>query len=146
MTTPYLFPAKQFGVSIVIHSTSKYITGNGSTIGGVLVDLGNYDWRNSPSEPVREMVHKAGDFAFLARTRKQILQNTGGCLSPFNAYLQNLGLETLALRMGKHFDNALALAKYLGGFNNLFHLFRGGTIGRRCLPGSAPGLRGDREY
>jgi O-acetylhomoserine (thiol)-lyase len=59
------------------------------------------------------MAHKAGDFAFLARTRKQILQNTGGCLSPFNAYLQNLGLETLALRMEKHCSNALALAKYL---------------------------------
>jgi O-acetylhomoserine (thiol)-lyase len=113
LTTPYLFAAKQFGVSIVIHSTSKYITGNGSTIGGVLVDLGNYDWGNSLSEPVREMARKAGDFAFLARTRKQILQNTGGCLSPFNAYLQNLGLETLALRMEKHCGNALALAQYL---------------------------------
>lgn len=113
LTTPYLFEAKKFGVSVVIHSTSKYITGNGSAIGGVLVDLGNYNWTESPSEAVKEMAAKAGGLAFLARTRRKILQNTGSCLPPFNAYLQNWGLETLSLRMEKHCSNAFILASYL---------------------------------
>lgn len=113
LTTPYLLFAKEFGVNIVIHSTSKYISGSGNSIGGVLVDLGNFEWKRSRSEAVRELSAKVGGFAFLARARKQIQQNTGSCLSPFNAYLQCLGLETLALRMERHCDNALALAKYL---------------------------------
>ncbi|HBF38246.1 MAG TPA: acetyl-L-homoserine sulfhydrolase [Firmicutes bacterium] len=113
LTTPYLFEAKGYGANVVIHSTSKYISGSGHTIGGVLVDLGNYDWFNARSESIRESAQKAGDFGFLARCRRQVLQNTGGCLSPFNAYLQCLGLETLALRMEKHCSNALALARFL---------------------------------
>ncbi len=115
LTTPYLFEAKKFGVNVVIHSTSKYISGSGHTIGGVLVDLGNYDWFNCRSKLIKEVTAKAGDFAFLARARRQILQNTGSCLSPFNAYLQHLGLETLALRMEKHCSNALTLAQFLAG-------------------------------
>jgi O-acetylhomoserine (thiol)-lyase len=113
LTTPYLFKAKEYGVSVVIHSTSKYISGSGQTIGGVLVDLGNYDWSQARSDRLRATAQKAGEYAFLARARRQILQNTGSCLSPFNAYLQNLGLETLALRMEKHCANALTLAGYL---------------------------------
>lgn len=113
LTTPYLFEAKRFGINVVIHSTSKYISGSGHTIGGVLVDLGNYDWTRARSALVRESAKKAGDFGFLARCRRQVLQNTGSCLSPFNAYLQCLGLETLALRMEKHCINALTLAQFL---------------------------------
>jgi O-acetylhomoserine (thiol)-lyase len=113
LTTPYLFEAKRFGAAIVIHSTSKYISGSGHTIGGVLIDLGNFDWSQSSSEAVRQLARQAGEFALLARARKQILQNTGSCLSPFNAYLQNLGLETLALRMRQHCHNAALLAAYL---------------------------------
>lgn len=113
LATPYLFQAKQFGVNIVIHSTSKYITGSGNTIGGVLVDLGNFDWSATRSKAIGEIYSKAGDFAFLARARRQVLQNTGSCLAPFNAYLQSLGLETLGLRMERHCQNALELAKFL---------------------------------
>lgn len=113
LTTPYLFQAKECGAHIVIHSISKYISGSGHTIGGVCVDLGTYDWSRARAAAVRETARKAGEYAFLARARRQILQNTGSCLSPFNAYLQNLGLETLALRMEKHCSNALELAQYL---------------------------------
>ncbi|HOJ77603.1 MAG TPA: aminotransferase class I/II-fold pyridoxal phosphate-dependent enzyme [Bacillota bacterium] len=113
LTTPYLLEAKKFGVNIVIHSTSKYIAGSGQAIGGILVDLGNFNWRNSKSELLVAMTRQAGEFAFLARARKQILQNTGSCLAPFNAFLQNLGLETLALRMKQHCENALRLAEFL---------------------------------
>ncbi len=113
LTTPYLFAAKRFGVAVVIHSTSKYISGSGHTIGGVLVDLGNFDWQNCLSPEVKAYARQAGEYAFIARARKQILQNTGSCLSPFNAYLQNLGLETLGLRMNQHCQNALQLAQFL---------------------------------
>lgn len=113
LATPYLFQAKEFGVNIVIHSTSKYITGSGNTIGGVLVDLGNYDWSATRTKSLQKIYSKTGDFAFLARARRQVLQNTGSCLAPFNAYLQLLGLETLGLRMERHCQNALELAKFL---------------------------------
>lgn len=89
LTTPYILAAKNHGANVVIHSTSKYLTGNGSAIGGMLVDLGNYDWRDSRSPAIREMYKKAGEMAFLARVRRQILQNTGSCLSPFNAYIND---------------------------------------------------------
>ena len=112
LSTPYLFAAKRFGVDLVIHSTSKYISGSGNTIGGILVDLGNFDWRQCRTKAVAVLTKQAGDYAFLARARRQILQNTGSCLSPFNAYLQNLGLETLALRMAKHCTNAAGLVEY----------------------------------
>ncbi len=114
LTTPYLFQAKKFGVDIVVHSTTKYITGNGSTIGGIFIDLGNYNWKNSKVEAIN-MISKKIDpvFAFLAVARQHVFQNIGCCLSPFNAYLHNFGIETLSLRMERHCSNALHLAKYL---------------------------------
>lgn len=126
LTTPYLFCAREFGVNIVIHSATKYMAGNGSALGGVLVDLANYDWTKSRSPRINEMARCAGENAFLAIARRQILQNTGGCLSPFNAFLINLGLETMALRMEKHCFNAMKLAEYL-----LSH----GEVGGVCYPG-----------
>jgi O-acetylhomoserine (thiol)-lyase len=114
LTTPYLFQAKEHGANIVVHSTTKYITGNGSTIGGVVVDLGNFDWASFPDEQIKETAGRIGaPFAFLAAARRNIQQNTGGCLSPFSAYLHNLGVETLALRMDRHCSNAQALAEFL---------------------------------
>lgn len=114
LTTPYLLKAKEFGVSLVLHSTTKYITGTGSTIGGVIVDLGNFDWSSCKSGSIRTTAGKVrGGLAFLAVARKEVLQNTGCCLSPFNAYLHSIGLETLALRMERHCSNALELAEFL---------------------------------
>lgn len=114
LTTPYLFDEKNAGASITIHSTTKYITGNGSTIGGVMVDLGNFDWSICKNSDISEFSREYGrDFAFLAVGRRHILQNTGSCPSPFSAYLQCLGLETLAVRMERHCSNAMRLAVFL---------------------------------
>ena len=113
LTTPYLFAARDQGVDIVIHSTTKYITGNGTAIGGIAVDLGNFDWTGCHSERVKNASAASGEFAFLYCLRKQVVQNTGCCLSPFAAFIQNLGLETLSLRMEKHCSNAFRLAQEL---------------------------------
>jgi O-acetylhomoserine (thiol)-lyase len=113
LTTPYLFKAKDFGVDIVVHSATKYLTGNGTAVGGVITDLGNFDWNNSLSGDIRDNAKNFGQFAFLSVLRKKILQNTGGVLSPFNAFLHNLGVETLSLRMERHCTNASELALYL---------------------------------
>lgn len=114
LTTPYLFQAREFGASLVVHSSTKYITGNGSVVGGVIVDLGTFDWGGYPDEALRSAAKRlGGEQAFLAVARRNVMQNTGSCLSPFNAYLHCLGLETLAIRMDKHCSNAAELAGFL---------------------------------
>ena len=114
LTTPYLVRGAEHGVSVVIHSATKYMTGNGSTVGGVLVDCGTFDWKKCRSAAVRQAAKKAGgDLAFLVASRTGVLQNTGACMSPFSAYLHILGLETLSLRMERHCANAMALARFL---------------------------------
>lgn len=113
LTTPYLFNPKAWGVAVVIHSATKYLAGSGHVIGGILVDLGTFNWKQSKSPALAEEAKKFGEFAFIARARKKILQNTGSCIAPLSAYLLNLGLETLGLRMKQHCDNALALATFL---------------------------------
>ncbi len=114
MTTPYLVHLKELGAAIVIHSTTKYITGNGSTIGGVIVDLGNFDWKTCKNSDLSSFAQQCGsDFALLISARRHIVQNLGNCPSPFNAYLQCLGLETLAVRMERHCSNAMELANFL---------------------------------
>lgn len=111
--TPYLWRAKYFGADIIVHSTTKYISGNGTTIGGILIDTGNYDWKKSTNEKIKEMSSKAGNFAFLATARSKIYQNIGFAPSPFSAFLNLIGIETLPLRMDKHCENALKLAEFL---------------------------------
>ena len=113
ITTPYLFDAKKSGAAVVVHSATKYMTGNGTAIGGILVDTGVYNWRLSKNPSLAKYTAKFGEFAFLAAARKQVLQNAGSCLSPFNAFLHCLALETLSLRMEKHCANAEAVAAYL---------------------------------
>lgn len=116
LTTPALLRARDAGAAISMHSGTKFLTGNGTIVAGGIVDLGTYSWKNFPGKGVREYVKKAGpDMAFLAWLRKDILQNVGGTLSPFNAFLGFLGMETLELRMDRHSSNALALAEFLTG-------------------------------
>jgi O-acetylhomoserine (thiol)-lyase len=110
VTTPYLFHAARFGVNIVIHSTTKYISGGATSMGGVIVDLGNFDWS---SVPALKGYHRLKEWAFIARLRREVYRELGSCLSPHNAYLQSLGLETLALRMDKACRNAQSIAEYL---------------------------------
>lgn len=110
VTTPYLFSAKKFGVNVVVHSTTKYVSGGATSMGGAVVDLGNHDWSNIPA---LQGFHKLREWAFIARLRKEVYRETGSCMSPHNAYLQNLGMETLALRMDRICRNAQRIAEFL---------------------------------
>ena len=113
VTTPYLADGAKLGADIVVHSTSKYINGTGTSIGGVIIDRGVFNW-NSPKFPHFEQFHKKyRAFAFTARTRKLVHKDVGACAAPFNSFLLTEGIQTLALRMERHCSNALALARFL---------------------------------
>lgn len=124
VATPYLCRPIDLGASIVVHSLTKYIDGHGSTIGGIIVDSGKFDWTRNPKkfpmlnepDPSYHGVIYTKEFkeaAFIACCRVVPLRETGACLSPHSAFLIMLGLESLGVRMERHCDNALALAKYL---------------------------------
>ncbi len=106
LTTPYMLKAGDYGAAVVIHSATKFISGYGSGIGGLIVDTGKYNWAGADSSLLREAAGKYGSKnAFLYILHKQIIQNTG-------SFLQLQGLETLSLRMEKHCSNALKLAEF----------------------------------
>lgn len=121
--TPYLIRPFEFGVDIVVHSTTKWIGGHGLSIGGVIVDSGKFDWKASgrhtgivAPEPAYHNVVLAdalGPAAFIGRARVVGLRDFGGCQAPFNSFLNIIGLETLALRVQRHVDNTQAVAEYL---------------------------------
>ncbi len=113
VTTPYLANGAQLEADILAYSTSKYINGTGTTIGGVIIDRGVFDW-NSPKFPHFEPFHKKyRAFAFTARARKLVHKDIGACAAPFNSYLLTEGIQTLALRMDRHCSSALELAQFL---------------------------------
>lgn len=118
-TTPYLFDAKAHGVSVLLLSLTKFMCGSGTTIGGSITDTGNYDWKNGRPTRVKEAAQKFGDMAFLGHARRQIQSNTGSIMSPMNAFIASLGLDTLSLRMDRHCDNALKLATFLDGHSKV---------------------------
>ncbi len=120
--TPILCRPFEHGANVIIHSTTKFIDGHATSLGGVIVDGGNFDWGNgnfpdfTEPDPSYHGISYWGEFkevAFVAKTRTQILRDLGACLSPFNAFMTYHGCQTLALRMEKHSENTLALAKYL---------------------------------
>ena len=120
--TPALLNPIKHGANIVIHSLTKYINGNGTALGGAIIDAGTFDWANGkfpeftePSPGYHGLVyHEAlGPAAFIAKVRIEGLRDHGACLSPFNAFQIIQGLETLEVRMRKHSENALNLAKWL---------------------------------
>ena len=120
--TPYLCNPFEHGVNVVIHSTTKYADGHAQSIGGIVVDGGNFDWTNEkfneftepdPSYHGIKYVETFGKAAYITKLRVTLGRDLGACQSPFNAYLTNLGLETLHLRMERHSQNALELAKWL---------------------------------
>lgn len=113
LATPYILPAKEIGIHLVVYSATKYLGIGATTIGGVIVDTGNFDWRKSKSERIADIAKQAGKLGFLARAKSKITNNTGSLLSPQSAFILSLGVETLALRMEKHSKNALALAQWL---------------------------------
>ena len=122
VATPYLLNPIEHGANIVIHSLTKYINGNGTALGGVIIDAGTFDWTNGkfpeftePSAGYHGLVYSEAleAAAFIAKVRIEGLRDYGGALSPFNAFQIIQGLETLELRITKHSQNALELAKWL---------------------------------
>ncbi len=122
--SPYLCRPFEWGANIVLHSTTKFIGGHGTTIGGIIVDGGNFDWAASgrfpdftqPDESYNGLVYAdLGTAAFITKARVQGLRNIGACQSPFNSWLFLQGLETLSLRMERHVQNAQAAARFLEG-------------------------------
>jgi O-acetylhomoserine (thiol)-lyase len=120
--SPYLAQPFDFGAHIVLHSATKYIGGHGTSIGGVIVDGGNFQWEGNPRFPnfnqpdpsYHGLVFASLDAeAFITKARVQIMRDLGGCLSPFNAFLFLQGLETLSLRMQRHVENAQRTAEFL---------------------------------
>jgi len=122
VTTPILFRPFEYGIDIVVHSCTKFIGGHGTSIGGAIVDSGKFDWTNGrypeltepdPSYHGVKYVEAVGELAYIIKARTQFLRDMGSCMSPFNAFLFLQGLETLHLRMPRHSENALKLAKWL---------------------------------
>ena len=115
VATPYLICPIDLGADIVVNSSSKYINGNSDAISGVLTDSGRFKW--DERYPGLSQYKRFGPYAYVAKLRNGLFRNTGACLSPQNAFLNMLGMETLGLRMQKQCDNALALAKFLKGLD-----------------------------
>jgi O-acetylhomoserine (thiol)-lyase len=122
--TPYLCRPIESGADIVVHSATKFIGGHGTSMGGVVIDSGKFDWANGkfpllsepdPSYNGLRYTEALGPLAYIIRLRTQILRDLGATVSPFNSFLFLQGLETLPLRMERHSANALAVASYLDG-------------------------------
>jgi len=122
VATPALLNPIKYGANIIIHSLTKYINGNGTALGGVIIDAGKFDWANGnfpeftqPSQGYHGLVYSEtlGESAFIAKVRIEGLRDYGASLSPFNAFQIIQGLETLKIRMNQHCSNALELAKWL---------------------------------
>jgi O-acetylhomoserine (thiol)-lyase len=120
--TPYLCRPFEWGASIIIHSTTKFIGGHGTSIGGMIVDAGNFQWAgnprfpnfNTPDDSYHGLVYAdLGAPAFILKTRVQVLRDIGACQTPMNSWLFLQGLETLSLRMDRHVSNAQQVARHL---------------------------------
>ena len=130
VASPVLCAPIEFGADIVVHSVTKYIGGHGTTIGGIIVDSGKFPWAenaeryaclNEPEPAYHGVVYTEalGPAAYIGRARTVPLRNTGSALSPMSSWQIMQGLETLSLRMERHCENALAVAKYLEGHDKV---------------------------
>ena len=144
VATPVLLKPIDYGFDIVVHSLTKYMGGHGNSLGGVITDGGQFDWAansdrypmfTTPEPSYHGVVYTEalGPAAYIGRARTVPLRNTGSAISPFNAFLLMQGIETLSLRMDKHCDNAIAVAKHLQGHPKVEWV-------------SYAGLEGDRYY
>ena len=120
--TPFLCRPIEWGADIVLHSTTKFVGGHGTSIGGVVVESGEFDWSNgrfpavadpSPAYHGLEFHETFGTYGYLMKLRAETLRDLGAAMSPFNAFLFLQGLETLSLRMARHVENAATVARYL---------------------------------
>ncbi|MDR0382679.1 MAG: O-acetylhomoserine aminocarboxypropyltransferase/cysteine synthase [Spirochaetaceae bacterium] len=123
--TPYLLRPIEYGADIVVHSATKFMGGHGTSIGGVIVDGGKFDWAQNdkfpglskPNPSYHDLVFTdaAGSLAYIIKARTTLLRDTGAAMSPFNAFLFLQGLETLSLRVERHVENALKAVNFLKG-------------------------------
>ncbi len=111
VTPFYVFESKKFGVDIEVLSSTKYISGGATCVGGLIIDNGTYDWSRNPKLATDAVKH--GPHAFINRLRREVFRNLGSCLSAHNAYLLSLGLETMALRVDASCANAQRIAEFL---------------------------------
>jgi O-acetylhomoserine (thiol)-lyase len=139
---PVLCKPIEHGAAIVLHSTTKYIGGHGTSIGGVLVDGGNFDWEkhadrfpmlNQPDPSYHgavwtQAVKPLGPIAYIIKARVTLLRDVGAAMSPFNAFMFIQGLETLPLRMREHCANAAKVAKYLSGHSKVTRVIYPGLM------------------
>ncbi|MDO9534122.1 MAG: O-acetylhomoserine aminocarboxypropyltransferase/cysteine synthase [Bacillota bacterium] len=153
LLTPFLFKPLDWGANLVVYSATKYLGGHGNSIGGIIVDGGNFPWNNgkfadlSEGDPTYHNISYTDTFgpsAFIVKARVHLLRDLGPAMSPFNAFLFLQGLETLSLRMKKHVQNAQEVAKFLHSHKgvkwvNYPGLPSGHSYGRaqRCLPEGA---------
>lgn len=141
--TPYLIRPIEHGADIVVHSATKFIGGHGTSIGGLIVDSGNFDWKASgkfkgliePDSSYNGIVYTEsfGNLAYIIKARVQLLRDTGACISPFNSFLLLQGLETLSLRVEKHVSNARKIAEFLNNHEAISWV-------------NYPGLKGNKYY
>lgn len=126
--TPYLCRPMEWGADIVVHSATKFLGGHGTSIGGLVLESGSFDWSNgrfpvisepSPAYHSLQFHETFGTFGYLMKLRAETLRDLGACMSPFNAFLLGLGVETLPLRMKKHIENAKAVASFLSGSSSV---------------------------
>ena len=164
--SPYLCRPIEHGADIVVHSATKFLSGNGTLIGGVLIESGKFPWSagkhplvSAPSPAYHGMsfAETFGEFGFLCRARLEVLRDIGACMSPMNAWLLILGLETLAVRMRAHVANAQRIAEFLEGHGSVAWVKYAGLASSpqrdlvaRYLPYGAGsiftfGVRGGRE-
>jgi len=164
--SPYLCRPIEHGADIVVHSATKFLSGNGTLIGGVLIESGKFPWdagkhplvsAPSPAYHGMNFAETFGEFAFLCRARLEVLRDIGACMSPMNAWLLILGLETLAVRMRAHVANALRVAEFLEGHDSVEWIKYAGlasspqrALAQRYLPHGPGsiftfGVRGGRE-
>ncbi len=130
--TPYLIRPIEHGADIVVHSATKFIGGHGTTLGGIIVDSGKFDWKASgkyapiaapnPSYHGISFVDAAGPAAFVTYVRAILLRDTGAAISPFNAFLLLQGVETLSLRLDRHAENTRKVVAYLAGHPQVEHV------------------------
>ncbi len=120
LASPYLCKPIEYGADILVHSGTKFIGGHGTTIGGVIIDSGKFDWTNGkfdgisiPGSPEISYTEKFKEAAYIVKARVEGMRDLGPSLSPFNAFLLLQGLETLSLRVERHSENAMEVAKYL---------------------------------
>ena len=156
IATPCLCRPFEHGANIIVHSTSKYTDGHATSLGGIVIDGGNFNWDNGkfpglvePDESYHglQYVKEFKESAFIVKARVQLLRDYGTVMSPFNAFLSHLGLETLHLRMERHSENALKLAEFLQSHESVSWVnypllpgFKDYALAKKYLPNGASGI------